>query len=354
MTVMLPPVDARGQGIGPSVGGTILLPDDEFQVGKCVWQITTRSPGLSIMGVMTYIGMGSDDTPASASLQVSACQAAADAAAQAADIRIRELLNVGDLSDACDLINKTWASGTQEPLITVSMLRALTHAGNYAAGAFADGRLVGAAVGFRGDRGAGQELHSHITAVAPGFRNRNVGFALKLHQRSWALLREIPTITWTFDPLVCRNAFFNLVKLGAQPVTYLRDFYGAMTDAVNAGDDSDRVLVEWRLTEPRVVRACAGDFEVWKAADMLAQGWETGLDEDPEGLPVAGEPSGDLILVRVPLDIELLRRERSDVARAWRRSVRDVLGALMAEGASVSGFLRDGWYVLERSGPRAE
>ena len=243
------------------------------------------------------------------------------------------------------------------------MLRALTHAGNYAAGAFADGvfadgglvggGLVAAAVGFRGDRGDGPELHSHITAVAPGLRNRGVGFALKLHQRSWSLRHEIPTITWTFDPLVSRNAFFNLVKLGARPAAYLRDFYGTMNDAVNAGDDSARVLVEWRLAESRVVRACAGDFTVGTAADLFARGPEIGLDEDAEGLPVAGEPKGRLVLVRVPADIELLRRERGDAARARRRSVRDVLGTLMVGEASVTGFVRDGWYVLERGDPGA-
>jgi len=33
-------------------------------------------------------------------------------------------------------------------------------------------------------------------------------------------------IAWTYDPLIRRNAYFNLVKLGARPVEYLRNFYG--------------------------------------------------------------------------------------------------------------------------------
>lgn len=298
---------------------------------------------------MAYIGVESED--GSESLQAHARRAAGVAAA-AAGVRVCELLDVGALKDACGLINETWAAGGQEPLITVSMLRALAHAGNYAAGAFCDGRLVAASVGFRGDRGSGQELHSHIAAVAPDFRNRRVGFALKLHQRSWALGRGIPSITWTYDPLVSRNAFFNVAKLGAQPTEYLRDFYGAMTDSVNAGDDSDRLLVEWRLGEPRVVRACEGRFDVLKSSDLFLRGAEVALDEDSAGLPVAaGTPGGQLMLIRVPADIESLRRQRSDVARIWRRCVRDALGTLMPQGASVIGFVRDGWYVLERGRP---
>jgi predicted GNAT superfamily acetyltransferase len=276
---------------------------------------------------------------------------AADAAATASGVSIRQLREVNDLKAVCDLIDHTWSPDGQEPLITPSLLRALAHAGNYVAGAFLGGRLVGAAVGFRGDRGGGPELHSHITAVAEGMRGRSVGFALKLHQRSWAVRRDIPTITWTFDPLACRNAFFNLVKLGARPAEYLRNFYGAMADGINSGDDSDRLLVEWRLDESRVARACAGAFEDWCVDELRARGAVIGLNADGQGLPRVGRCSGRLVLVRVPDDIERLRHEQNDSARAWRRSVREVLGGLMAEGASVVGFTRDGWYVLDRGGP---
>ena len=79
---------------------------------------------------------------------------------------------------------------------------------------------------------------------------RNVGYALKLHQRAWALQRGIATITWTFDPLVRRNAYFNLAKLGVRATRYLPNFYGAMQDPINAGDDTDRLLVDWDLASP--------------------------------------------------------------------------------------------------------
>ena len=69
------------------------------------------------------------------------------------------------------------------------------------------------------------------------------------------LSHDLNRVTWTFDPLVRRNAYFNLVKLGATAVAFHRDFYGSMHDTVNAGDLSDRILIEWNLDAPRAVQA---------------------------------------------------------------------------------------------------
>ena len=68
--------------------------------------------------------------------------------------------------------------------------------------------------------------------MAPSHQGTAVGFVLKQHQRSWALERDIDTIEWTFDPLVRRNAYFNLTKLGARLVGYVDNFYGKLHDGV--------------------------------------------------------------------------------------------------------------------------
>ena len=108
------------------------------------------------------------------------------------------------------LFDGIWRFRPGRAPITVEMMRALSHAGNYVAGAFEGDRLAGGSVG----SSAGHPLHSHVTGAAIG---RGIGFALKLHQRAWALARELERITWTYDPLVRRNAHFNLAKLGARP-----------------------------------------------------------------------------------------------------------------------------------------
>jgi predicted GNAT superfamily acetyltransferase len=251
---------------------------------------------------------------------------AAVAAAAAADVVIRELHRPQELKAARRLFEDIWrpAEGNPPPM-TAELLRALAHAGSYVAGAFAGTTLVGASAGFftaPPDLG----LHSHITGVAPGGQHRGVGFALKVHQRAWALARGITEVVWTFDPLVARNAWFNLAKLRARPTAYLEDFYGPMTDAVNAGVASDRLLLAWRLDDPAVAAACAG-----RPLQPPPVEAEAALTVGP-GL----EPE--------PLD--------PGQRRAWRQAVREALGGRLAAGAAVTGFLRHpDRYLVEPSTP---
>ena len=93
-------------------------------------------------------------------------------------------------------------------------------------------------------------MHSHITGVLPGLQSHGLGRVLKQHQREWAFARDVGHITWTFDPLVARNAHFNLRVLGARVTEYLVNHYGPMDDGVNRGDETDRVMVSWALAAP--------------------------------------------------------------------------------------------------------
>src|SRR5699024_8773798 len=105
--------------------------------------------------------------------------------------------------------DRIWRPDPANPPVTTELLRALTKAGNYVTGAYDGAELIGACVGFFGEP-AGAALHSHIAGVTGAARGRHVGFALKLHQRAWALRRGVREIAWTFDPLIRRNAYFNL------------------------------------------------------------------------------------------------------------------------------------------------
>jgi predicted GNAT superfamily acetyltransferase len=290
--------------------------------------------------------------------------AQARAAAGAAGVDVRELHEVAELRQAAWLFQEIWrpAAGSPPP-VTAELLRALAHAGNYVAGAWARERLAGACMGFLawpggvhgrqaggapGPAGGGLALHSHIAGVAPGTQRHGVGFALKAHQRAWALSHGLPLVVWTFDPLVARNAWFNLTKLAAAATGYLPDFYGPMTDAINAGEESDRLLVSWRLDDPRVAAACSGSPSEPDPEALRAAGATVALDSDAGGLPLAGPTDAELLLVRVPPDVEGLRERDPAAARRWRHAVRDTLGGLMADGVAVTGFARDGRYVLQR------
>ena len=267
---------------------------------------------------------------------------AAVAAARAAGVVIHELRRHEERKAARRLFEDVWRPEVGDPPpMTAELLRALGHAGNYVVGAFSGARMVGASAGFFT---APPEcaLHSHITGVAPGVEHRGVGFALKLHQRAWALARGVPLAVWTFDPLVARNAWFNLAKLGALPTAYLEDFYGPMTDAINAGTASDRLLLAWRLRDPAVAAACAGQPR--QPPPVRA---EAALAAGPDRAPVATPTDAAAVTVAVPPDLEALGPE---LRRAWRAAVREALGGRLAAGAAVTGFLRDpDRYLVERA-----
>lgn len=273
--------------------------------------------------------------------------AAATAAATASGVRVRTLAEVADLTAVTRLFESIWRPAPGNPPVTSELLRAMSTAGNYVAGAFDGPELLGACFGFFGGPAKGG-LHSHIAGVAAAGHGRGIGFALKLHQRAWALRQDVPTISWTFDPLVRRNAHFNLTKLAARPEHYLPDFYGPMHDGINGSGDTDRLLAVWDLASAPVRSAAAGAPDRLDAATLRQQGAAVALAAGPDGAPVTGPADAPVVLVAVPPDIEGLRRADPEQGRAWRVALREVLGGLMAGGASVIGFDRAGWYVLAK------
>jgi len=250
----------------------------------------------------------------------------------ASQLEVRLLDRLAELLPVDELFVEVWGPGTER--LGIELLRALSHGGGYVAGAFRGDELVGASVAFVGQHDE-PALHSHQTGVAPAAQGLGVGLALKLHQRDWALARGIDLITWTFDPLVRRNAWFNLSKLGARPDEYLVDFYGAMSDGINVGDESDRLYACWRLGRRPAPPAAA---QLSAAEVILAE---------EDGHPVVTPSDARFVLIGTPLDIERLRRTDPAAAREWRMVLREHLGAEVAHG-SVVGFTEAGEYVVDR------
>jgi predicted GNAT superfamily acetyltransferase len=291
-------------------------------------------------------GMSLDLSRASAPGEAAA---AADAAARAAGLTIAEVEDIATLSTAARLMDEVWSNSDDAPLISPAILKALAHSGGYVSVAFAEGDIVGALVGFPGWLNGGIQLHSHILGVSPSQQGRSIGFALKQHQRAWALARDIGTITWTFDPLVRRNAYFNLTKLGASITAYYENFYGEMSDAINAGDESDRVLVEWNLRSASVAERSEKHGEEPDVDALRAGGAAIALTVLDNGSPSQATPGGaDVLLAQVPGDIVGMRERAPGSARAWRHSLRSVLGPALGEGYAASGMSRSGWYVLTK------
>jgi predicted GNAT superfamily acetyltransferase len=253
-----------------------------------------------------------------------------------------------DARAATQVLADIWSQDRVLPL-SPELAWALAHAGNYVAVARCDDAVIGAAVGFRGYDETGAHLHSHITGVLPAYQGSSIGFALKQHQRRWALAQGIDRITWTFDPLVARNAYFNVIKLGTTIASYYPDFYGPLGDDINAGDESDRCLASWQLDGERAVRAAAGDVTAVTVAEMRARGAIDLLTEGGTGEPVsaaATDLDGAPVLCQLPHDIVTLRSTAPGVARQWRLALRSVLAPALRDGREVSAVTRDGWLVV--------
>jgi len=291
---------------------------------------------------------------------------AAVRAADAAGVVIRELDTLAELDAMIVLFDQIWEPEDGNSSLRLDMVRAMTKAGSYASGAYdlASGELLGACMGFFGPP-AHAELHSHIAGVRASGLGRSVGFALKVHQRAWCLRRDVRLIAWTYDPLIRRNAYFNLVKLGARPVEYLRNFYGTLDDVINGGTETDRMLVRWDLESDLAVAACAGRGQAASSAAERDRGAAVVLSPGDGGAPqpglassglassglgLDGGPAARTVLVGIPADIEAMRLSDPALASAWRTALREALSPLLGDGGQVTGFDRNGWYVVSLGG----
>jgi predicted GNAT superfamily acetyltransferase len=284
----------------------------------------------------------------------------ASEAAARAGVTIREVTDVAGQTVARRIFDAVWPADNGEVAVTSNLLRALVHAGGYCVVAEdqTSGRPVGATLAFVGREassdGGGLHLHSHMAAVHEGVRDRSIGTAMKVHQRWWALENQIPTVVWTFDPLVRRNARLNLMRLGVEVGRYYVDFYGEMPDAINAGDPTDRLLARWDLASTRVSDSLSGRRPMPSSDALVARGAAIVLTHDGELLDE--ESADECELIAVPPDIVALRRVDPNLAQRWRICLREAMEPRLSEGAVVDSLTDDGYYVVRwpREGPTDE
>jgi predicted GNAT superfamily acetyltransferase len=262
---------------------------------------------------------------------------------------IKELSRLDDLEAVARLFASIWGR-TDEPPLNSDMLKALAISGNYISGAYVDGRLTGGLVGWLGGRPPDDlHMHSHILGVLPDNERRGLGFELKQHQRRWCLTRGVRVMEWTTDPLVGRNVYFNLTKLGAEAPEYLVNFYGQMRDGINAGEESDRLLIRWRLDSDRAESAAVGTLEELDVEKLHGWNTDTILSVGDRSEPVSRPSSARVLLCQAPTDIVVLRQADPRAARAWRLAMREALAGALERGYAIIGATRSGWYVLESS-----
>jgi predicted GNAT superfamily acetyltransferase len=220
-----------------------------------------------------------------------------------------------------DLFDKVW---DVKSMVSPEIMTASLHNGGYGSvvyiGMGKERIAVGAAFALVGKAlpgCTGLNLHSHAAGVLPEFVGKGIGELIKRHQWHWAKEHGFETITWTFDPLVRRNAHFNLIKLGARVLGYHQNFYGELDDGINAGEQSDRVLVRWDVA---------------------------GVDV-PLGVNFV-HPTPDAMVIETPADIEQMRKTDRVQSDQWRTRQRAAFESAQLAGLRVVGLTSDFSYVL--------
>jgi predicted GNAT superfamily acetyltransferase len=260
-------------------------------------------------------------------------------------VAIRPITTHADYRQVEQLQRDVWSLPELE-VVPLHVLITAAKNGGLLLGAFDGDRLAGFVFGFPGLTPQGALKHcSHMAGVHPAYRDRGLGYSLKLAQRDHVLAQGIDLITWTFDPLEARNATLNFHKLGAVCNTYLRNLYGEMRDGLNAGLPSDRFLVQWWIGPPPPSNSPleggrAGSSEL--SAVLTAHPVLSGPP------PSEGGAGGGLIAV--PTNFQALKTADITQARDLRLQTRALFEAAFAAGYWVTDFLVDrekGYYVLQ-------
>lgn len=234
------------------------------------------------------------------------------------EIEIRECTTLEELLQ-CQKLQKAVFGIPDMEVSPVRHLVVTRSAGGFILGAFAGEKLVGFVLSVPGFEGEKRFFYSHMTAVDKDFQNYGIGAKLKWAQRSAALAQNIDLIKWTFQPVLSRNAYFNLNRLGATIGKYVPNFYG--TDYFTAhlengklGLDSDRLYADWSLNSEKVTALSKGE---------------------------SFKESGDIVRkVEIPADWSELKKQDLPKAIAEQKRIKQELSEAFAENLIIREFER--------------
>lgn len=269
------------------------------------------------------------------------------------------ILDTPENLEAVEELQRVIWPGSETDIVPAHVLIAAAHHGGLVIGAY-DGKnlleLLGFVYGFPGlytTRDGLRPMHySHQLGVHPDHRGSGLGFALKRAQ--WQMVRHqgLDRITWTYDPLLSRNAHLNIAKLGAVCSTYRREVYGEMRDGLNVGLPSDRFVVDWWVNTRRVQRRLshkarrrldlahffAAGAQILNPTQTDKAGWSR--PASPTASPSPGDQESDvLVLVEIPEDFLALKEADPELALEWRMHTREIFEDLFAKGYLVTDFV---------------
>ena len=257
----------------------------------------------------------------------------------ASRITLRPLETREEYEACVRLQQETWGKDFQD-VVPATILLVSQRVGGVAAGAFdPNRRLLGFVFGISGVRD-GKLVHwSDMLAVRSEARRSGLGKRLKLYQRDLLQRNGVTVAFWSFDPLVAGNAKFNLDGLGAVPVEYVVNMYGDTGSILHSGLDTDRLVVEWHLSDRRVKGILAkGPAPVPAAALDAPIVNPDALTAEAPHARGRSFPRAAWVRVAVPPSIEGVKATAPEDARLWQLATRRAFQWYLGEGYRVAGF----------------
>jgi predicted GNAT superfamily acetyltransferase len=256
------------------------------------------------------------------------------------------LLKTGEEYRQCERIQKrVWGdAGVGAEVLTVTQKY-----GGVVLGALEEGKVVGFIYAFLGEY-RGRLIHwSHLMAVEAGFRDRGLGFRMKLAHRKLALARGIRSICWTYDPLESRNAALNIGRLGGQVEEYLVNCYGQFPSRIEKGLESDRFVLNWRLDSARVKRRLQGERPRLDLGLPRVNETRPNAQGFIENRRIRWNLADARLLVEIPSNTDRMREKSLPLARRWREQTRKIFGHYLSKGWVVREFAPPGPAIGNRS-----
>jgi predicted GNAT superfamily acetyltransferase len=246
---------------------------------------------------------------------------------------LRDLHDIDDYRKVVDLETEIWGYTDMVDVVTLPVFIITVKRGAILIGAFDDrDRMIGFVYSIVGMKNGRPMQWSHMAGVVPEYRNRGLGYQLKLAQRERAMAAGFELIEWTFDPLQAANAHLNFAKLGVVCDEYAVNIYGESSSALHRGTPTDRFVVQWNIREPHVERRIGADRTMRARSEEAARA------------PVVNRDRVDLsiderrVWVEIPTGFTEMQQRTPDRALEWRMQTRAIFQTYFGRGLRAVDF----------------
>lgn len=240
------------------------------------------------------------------------------------NVEYRQLRSLAEMAEIEHLQEVIWGYGRRgdSPLpYPARCLFEFSESGGHIGGAYDNqSQMIGFSAGWLGRESPNQPLylHSQLVGVAESYRDKGIGFALKMHQRNYALSVGVSVIKWTFDPLQFRNAFLNLHKLGAQAKTFAPNYFGFLRGTQNKTFATDRLWAIWNLTIQSSERSIREIKSLREAVELLP-----GVEEPRCSIDLGINEAS--FTLTIPSIIPTYRKSNPELFQYWQSQLREAM-----------------------------